>query len=99
MVYLLPVAIKGGWVWGAGARHFLKFLRRENGQDDRAVGMLWKFNDVLMAPQGHDAGATSHEGACENSNLERQGCNPFYQELIEDAYVDPVSGLRKCGTQ
>lgn len=47
-----------------------------------------------MAPQGHGAGATSQEGACENSNLERQGCNPFYQELIEDAYVDPVSNLR-----
>lgn len=44
-----------------------------------------------MAPQGHGAGATSQEGACENSNLERQGCNPFYQELIENAYVDPVS--------
>uniref|UniRef100_A0A672GZU3 Neuroblastoma-amplified sequence N-terminal domain-containing protein n=1 Tax=Salarias fasciatus TaxID=181472 RepID=A0A672GZU3_SALFA len=29
------------------------------------------------------------EGACENSNLERQGCSPFYQELIEDPFVDP----------
>lgn len=46
-----------------------------------------------MAPQGHGAGATSRDGACENSNLERQGCSPFYQELIEDPYVDPVSGL------
>lgn len=47
-----------------------------------------------MAPQGHDAGATSHKGVCENSNLERQGCSPFYQELIEDPYVDPVSGFK-----
>uniref|UniRef100_A0A8C4GW67 NBAS subunit of NRZ tethering complex n=1 Tax=Dicentrarchus labrax TaxID=13489 RepID=A0A8C4GW67_DICLA len=28
------------------------------------------------------------EGACENSNLEHQGCSPFYQEIIEDPYVD-----------
>uniref|UniRef100_A0A667Y811 NBAS subunit of NRZ tethering complex n=1 Tax=Myripristis murdjan TaxID=586833 RepID=A0A667Y811_9TELE len=26
--------------------------------------------------------------ACENSNLERQGCNPFYQELLDDPYID-----------
>lgn len=50
-----------------------------------------------MAPQGHDAGATSREGACENSNLERQGCSPFYQEVTDDPYVDPVSGLRPVG--
>ncbi|KAK7906830.1 hypothetical protein WMY93_015442 [Mugilogobius chulae] len=35
------------------------------------------------------AGATSREGACENSNLQRQGCSPFYQDLIDDPYVDP----------
>ena len=63
-------------------------------RDDSAVGTSWKFNDVLMAPQGHDAGATSQEGACENSNLERQGCSPFYQDIIDDPYVDPVSGFR-----
>lgn len=50
-----------------------------------------------MAPQGHDAGAASQEGACENSNLERQGCSPFYQEVTDDPYVDPVSGLRPVG--
>lgn len=82
------------------------FLRREEKKkpredvscgmerDDSAVGTSWKFNDVLMAPQGHDAGATSQEGACENSNLERQGCSPFYQDVIDDPYVDPVSGFR-----
>lgn len=47
-----------------------------------------------MAPQGHGAGATSQEGVRENSNLEHQGCSPFYQELIEDPYVDPVSGFK-----
>lgn len=46
-----------------------------------------------MAPQGHGAGATNQEGVYENSNLEHQGCSAFYQELIEDPYVDPVSGL------
>lgn len=50
-----------------------------------------------MAPQGHDAGATSQEGACENSNLQRQGCSPFYQDLTDDPYVDLVSGLRAVG--
>lgn len=63
-------------------------------RDDSAMGMLWKFNDVLMAPQGQNAGATSREGACENSNLERQGCSPFYQDVTDDPYVDPVSGIR-----
>uniref|UniRef100_A0A671WBP3 NBAS subunit of NRZ tethering complex n=1 Tax=Sparus aurata TaxID=8175 RepID=A0A671WBP3_SPAAU len=32
-------------------------------------------------------------GACENSNLERQGCSPFYQDVIDDPYVDPVSDV------
>lgn len=50
-----------------------------------------------MAPQGHDAGATSQEGACENSNLQRQGCSPFYQDVTDDPYVDLVSGLRTVG--
>uniref|UniRef100_A0A8C4GVG0 NBAS subunit of NRZ tethering complex n=1 Tax=Dicentrarchus labrax TaxID=13489 RepID=A0A8C4GVG0_DICLA len=30
------------------------------------------------------------EGACENSNLEHQGCSPFYQEIIEDPYSQDV---------
>uniref|UniRef100_A0A674NUU7 NBAS subunit of NRZ tethering complex n=1 Tax=Takifugu rubripes TaxID=31033 RepID=A0A674NUU7_TAKRU len=30
--------------------------------------------------------------ACENSNLERQGCSPFYQDVTDDPFVDPVSG-------
>ncbi len=50
-----------------------------------------------MTPQGHDAGAASKEGACENSNLERQGCSPFYQEVTDDPYVDPVSGPTPVG--
>lgn len=45
-----------------------------------------------MVLQGHGAGAADKEGLYENSNLERQGCSPFYQELIEDPYVDLVSG-------
>uniref|UniRef100_A0A7N6AQ89 Neuroblastoma-amplified sequence N-terminal domain-containing protein n=1 Tax=Anabas testudineus TaxID=64144 RepID=A0A7N6AQ89_ANATE len=49
----------------------------------------WKESLNYLRPMhGHGAGATSQEGACENSNLERQGCNPFYQELFEDPYVD-----------
>uniref|UniRef100_A0A672H652 Uncharacterized protein n=1 Tax=Salarias fasciatus TaxID=181472 RepID=A0A672H652_SALFA len=54
----------------------------------------WKESLNYLRPlQGRGAGATSQEGACENSNLERQGCSPFYQELIEDPFVDPVSDL------
>ncbi|XP_040920272.1 neuroblastoma-amplified sequence isoform X2 [Toxotes jaculatrix] len=49
----------------------------------------WKESLNYLRPlHGHGTGATSQEGACENSNLERQGCSPFYQELIEDPYVD-----------
>uniref|UniRef100_A0A7N6BUP1 Neuroblastoma-amplified sequence N-terminal domain-containing protein n=1 Tax=Anabas testudineus TaxID=64144 RepID=A0A7N6BUP1_ANATE len=52
----------------------------------------WKESLNYLRPMhGHGAGATSQEGACENSNLERQGCNPFYQELFEDPYVDLVT--------
>uniref|UniRef100_A0A3Q3K2P3 Neuroblastoma-amplified sequence N-terminal domain-containing protein n=1 Tax=Monopterus albus TaxID=43700 RepID=A0A3Q3K2P3_MONAL len=50
----------------------------------------WKKSLNYLRPlHGHGAGATSQEGVCENSTLERQGCSPFYQELIEDPYVDP----------
>ncbi|KAM9840516.1 NBAS subunit of NRZ tethering complex [Aulostomus maculatus] len=50
----------------------------------------WKESLNYLRPlQGHGAGATSQEGACENCNLEHQGCCSFYQELIDDAYVDP----------
>uniref|UniRef100_A0A4W6EJ65 NBAS subunit of NRZ tethering complex n=1 Tax=Lates calcarifer TaxID=8187 RepID=A0A4W6EJ65_LATCA len=49
----------------------------------------WKESLNYLRPlQVHGSGATSQKGACENSNLERQGCSPFYQELIEDPYVD-----------
>uniref|UniRef100_A0A673CVY3 NBAS subunit of NRZ tethering complex n=1 Tax=Sphaeramia orbicularis TaxID=375764 RepID=A0A673CVY3_9TELE len=52
----------------------------------------WKESLNYLRPlHGHGEGATSQEGAYENSNLERQGCSPFYQELIDDPYVDPVS--------
>ncbi|KAF3702766.1 Neuroblastoma-amplified sequence Neuroblastoma-amplified gene protein -like protein [Channa argus] len=50
----------------------------------------WKESLNYLRPRhGHGVGASSQNGACENSNLERQGCNPFYQELIDDPYVDP----------
>uniref|UniRef100_A0A674N5V0 NBAS subunit of NRZ tethering complex n=1 Tax=Takifugu rubripes TaxID=31033 RepID=A0A674N5V0_TAKRU len=53
----------------------------------------WKESLNYLRPlQGHDVGATSREGACENSNLERQGCSPFYQDVTDDPFVDPVSG-------
>ncbi|XP_070705315.1 NBAS subunit of NRZ tethering complex [Pempheris klunzingeri] len=49
----------------------------------------WKESINYLRPlHGPGAGATRQEGAYENSNLERQGCSPFYQELIDDPYVD-----------
>ncbi|XP_078131426.1 NBAS subunit of NRZ tethering complex [Sander vitreus] len=49
----------------------------------------WKESLNYLRPlQGHGAGATSQDGACENSNLQRQGCSPFYQELIDDPCVE-----------
>uniref|UniRef100_A0A3P8P8Z5 Neuroblastoma-amplified sequence N-terminal domain-containing protein n=1 Tax=Astatotilapia calliptera TaxID=8154 RepID=A0A3P8P8Z5_ASTCA len=52
----------------------------------------WKDSLNYLRPlHGRGSGATSQEGACENANLERQGCSPFYQDLIEDPYVDTVS--------
>uniref|UniRef100_A0A3P8UP13 NBAS subunit of NRZ tethering complex n=1 Tax=Cynoglossus semilaevis TaxID=244447 RepID=A0A3P8UP13_CYNSE len=54
----------------------------------------WKESLSYLRPlNGRDTGATSHEGACANSNKERQGCSPFYLELIKDPYVDPVSDV------
>ncbi|KAF7663790.1 hypothetical protein LDENG_00200150 [Lucifuga dentata] len=50
----------------------------------------WKESLNYLRPlHGHGKGSRSPEGACENSNLEHQGCSPFYQELINDPYVDP----------
>ncbi|KAM4632894.1 LOW QUALITY PROTEIN: NBAS subunit of NRZ tethering complex [Polymixia lowei] len=50
----------------------------------------WKDSLNYLRPlQGHGAGSSSQEGACENSSLERQGCSPFYQELFDDPYIDP----------
>lgn len=62
---------------------------------EREMTVLWAGCEslmmFLMAPQGQGAAAASLEGVCENSNLERQGCCSFYQELIDNPYVDPVS--------
>ncbi|XP_056284464.1 NBAS subunit of NRZ tethering complex isoform X2 [Pseudoliparis swirei] len=50
----------------------------------------WKDSLGFLRPlHGYGAGATRQEGACENSNLQRQGCGPFYQELIDDPCLDP----------
>ncbi|XP_028253229.1 NBAS subunit of NRZ tethering complex [Parambassis ranga] len=54
----------------------------------------WKESLNYLRPlHGHGAGATSQEGECENSNLERQGCSPFYKELIQDPYVDTTQDV------
>uniref|UniRef100_A0A8D3E6X3 NBAS subunit of NRZ tethering complex n=1 Tax=Scophthalmus maximus TaxID=52904 RepID=A0A8D3E6X3_SCOMX len=47
----------------------------------------WKESLNYLRPLQVRTLSLTQEGACENSNLERQGCSPFYQELIEDPYV------------
>ncbi|XP_041831827.1 neuroblastoma-amplified sequence isoform X2 [Melanotaenia boesemani] len=57
----------------------------------------WKESLRNLRPlHGQDAGATSQEGVRENLNLERQGCSPLCQELIEDPYVDPTQDVYSC---
>uniref|UniRef100_A0A8C6NZ23 NBAS subunit of NRZ tethering complex n=1 Tax=Nothobranchius furzeri TaxID=105023 RepID=A0A8C6NZ23_NOTFU len=54
----------------------------------------WKESLSYLHPlPGPGTGAGSQEGVCGNSNLELQGCSPFYQDLVEDPYVDPVSDV------
>ncbi|XP_068609705.1 NBAS subunit of NRZ tethering complex [Brachionichthys hirsutus] len=49
----------------------------------------WKESlNYLRPTQGHNTGATCQEGVSENTNLERQGCGPFYQDAIADPFVD-----------
>uniref|UniRef100_A0A8C8DVP0 NBAS subunit of NRZ tethering complex n=1 Tax=Oryzias sinensis TaxID=183150 RepID=A0A8C8DVP0_9TELE len=49
----------------------------------------WKESLNYLRPlQGHSAGTAHQDRLSENSNLERQGCSPFYQELIDDPFVD-----------
>uniref|UniRef100_A0A8C7YVE6 NBAS subunit of NRZ tethering complex n=1 Tax=Oryzias sinensis TaxID=183150 RepID=A0A8C7YVE6_9TELE len=60
----------------------------------------WKESLNYLRPlQGHSAGTAHQDRLSENSNLERQGCSPFYQELIDDPFVDLVSGLRPGETE
>uniref|UniRef100_A0A8C6U129 NBAS subunit of NRZ tethering complex n=1 Tax=Neogobius melanostomus TaxID=47308 RepID=A0A8C6U129_9GOBI len=46
----------------------------------------WKESINYLRPQVRAALSLR---ACENSNLQRQGSSPFYQDLIDDPYVDP----------
>ncbi|KAJ4929301.1 hypothetical protein JOQ06_004911, partial [Pogonophryne albipinna] len=48
----------------------------------------WWKDSLNLLVHGHGAGTSSEDGGCENSNLQRQGCSPFYQELIDDPCVD-----------
>ncbi|XP_068198865.1 NBAS subunit of NRZ tethering complex [Antennarius striatus] len=49
----------------------------------------WKESLNYLRPlQGHNTGASCQDGVSENSNLERQGCGPFYQDVIADPFVD-----------
>ncbi|KAL6485772.1 hypothetical protein MHYP_G00051640 [Metynnis hypsauchen] len=52
----------------------------------------WKESLNYLRPL-HGQGSGSNRGgeAEENVEMERQGCSPFYEELLEDPYINPVS--------
>lgn len=41
--------------------------------------------------QGQEFGGVLKSGQGENATLEKQGCHPFYESLIDDPYVAEVS--------
>uniref|UniRef100_A0A8C5NA09 Neuroblastoma-amplified sequence n=1 Tax=Gouania willdenowi TaxID=441366 RepID=A0A8C5NA09_GOUWI len=48
----------------------------------------WKESLSFLRPLHGRGAGTSGQEVCSNLNLEHQGCCPFYQDLIEDPYVD-----------
>uniref|UniRef100_A0A8C5H6L0 Neuroblastoma-amplified sequence n=1 Tax=Gouania willdenowi TaxID=441366 RepID=A0A8C5H6L0_GOUWI len=51
----------------------------------------WKESLSFLRPLHGRGAGTSGQEVCSNLNLEHQGCCPFYQDLIEDPYVDMVN--------
>lgn len=41
--------------------------------------------------QGQEFGDVLKSGPGGNATVEKQGCHPFYESLIDDPYVDEVS--------
>ncbi|KAI4898258.1 hypothetical protein NFI96_033076, partial [Prochilodus magdalenae] len=54
----------------------------------------WKESINYLRPL-HGQGSDSYRGGTEegNAELERQGCSPFYEELLEDPYVNPIDDV------
>ncbi|XP_066532404.1 NBAS subunit of NRZ tethering complex [Hoplias malabaricus] len=54
----------------------------------------WKESLNFLRPlhgQGSDLYSSGEAG--ENADLERQGCSPFYEELLEEPYVNPIEDM------
>lgn len=41
--------------------------------------------------QGQEFGGVLKSGSGENATVEKQGCHPFYESLIDDPYIAEVS--------
>ncbi|XP_036438220.1 neuroblastoma-amplified sequence isoform X2 [Colossoma macropomum] len=54
----------------------------------------WKESLNYLRPL-HGQGSGSNRGgeAGENVEMERQGCSPFYEELLEDPYINPIEDV------
>ncbi|KAL7888773.1 hypothetical protein AOLI_G00037470 [Acnodon oligacanthus] len=54
----------------------------------------WKESLNYLRPL-HGQGSDSNRGgeAGENVEMERQGCSPFYEELLEDPYINPIEDV------
>uniref|UniRef100_A0AAR2K9U6 Neuroblastoma-amplified sequence N-terminal domain-containing protein n=1 Tax=Pygocentrus nattereri TaxID=42514 RepID=A0AAR2K9U6_PYGNA len=50
----------------------------------------WKESLNYLRPlHGHGSGSNRGGEAGDNVEMERQGCSPFYEELLEDPYMNP----------
>uniref|UniRef100_A0A8C0UQH5 NBAS subunit of NRZ tethering complex n=1 Tax=Cyanistes caeruleus TaxID=156563 RepID=A0A8C0UQH5_CYACU len=55
-------------------------------------GQWWKRSLTYLRPlHGQEFGGVLKSGPGENASVEKQGCHPFYESLIDDPYVAEVS--------
>ncbi|XP_053443844.1 NBAS subunit of NRZ tethering complex isoform X2 [Nycticebus coucang] len=52
-----------------------------------SAGQWWKNSLTYLRPQGQEFGGAYHIGTIANKDLERQGCHPFYESVISNAFV------------
>uniref|UniRef100_A0A8C3M7B8 NBAS subunit of NRZ tethering complex n=1 Tax=Geospiza parvula TaxID=87175 RepID=A0A8C3M7B8_GEOPR len=55
-------------------------------------GQWWKRSLTYLRPlHGQEFGDVLKSGSGENATVEKQGCHPFYESLIDDPYIAEVS--------